>query len=231
MTPGKHHPQIQYGEEPPADRAPASNVNPDAGDYAITADPDERAATDEAAAWSWREFPYYARRYGERGWRFSLSDSGWLPTLCALPPDAAQHQLTWLQDLLVARGMPSYLFEKHLEVLDVELARRCPARRANHATIARGAAAARRERLRVLPENTFAQLATSFDAAIDHVSERVPNFGVVLVSAAIDEACGRAKALSSVTAWACDRRQFPAPWVRAVHHAIDRVQIAIQTVG
>ena len=56
--------------------------NPEAGDHVISVDPAEQSAAAAAIRASWREFPYYARRYGERGWRFSLSDTGWLQTLC-----------------------------------------------------------------------------------------------------------------------------------------------------
>lgn len=61
-------------------RTSARTLNPEAGEHAISADPGEQAAAEAATRLSWREFPYYAKRYGERGWRFSLSDSGWLQT-------------------------------------------------------------------------------------------------------------------------------------------------------
>jgi hypothetical protein len=64
------------------------------------------------------------KRYGERGWRFSLSDSGWLQTLRELSPDAARAQLLWLSNLLAARGMPRYLMARHLEHPHAELVSR-----------------------------------------------------------------------------------------------------------
>jgi len=61
--------------------ASARTLNPEAGEHPISAHPGEQAAAEAATRLSWKEFPYYAKRYGERGWRFSLSDSGWLQTL------------------------------------------------------------------------------------------------------------------------------------------------------
>ena len=99
----------------------ARHVNPEAGDHAVTADPDEQAAAEAAIRASWREFPYYAKRYGERGWRFSLSDTGWIQTLCHLSAPEARVQVRWLGGLLAARGMPLYLLERHLVHLHREL--------------------------------------------------------------------------------------------------------------
>jgi len=93
---------------PQEPRTSARTLNPEAGEHVISADAGEQAAAEAATRLSWREFPYYPKRYGERGWRFSLSDSGWLQTLCELSPDAARAQLLWLSNLLAARGMPRY---------------------------------------------------------------------------------------------------------------------------
>src|SRR4051812_29905222 len=108
------------------------SINPDAGDHAITADPVEKAAAEAAIRLSWREFPYYAQRYGERGWRFSLSDTGWIETLCHLSSTEADGQVRWLGGLLAARGMPLYLLERHLVHLHAELVRARPDRTARY---------------------------------------------------------------------------------------------------
>src|ERR1700759_3135283 len=91
----------------------ASTVNAEAGAHPISSDPVERLAAVAATRRSWKEFPYYPRRYGERGWRFSLSDSGWIQTLCDAGPGEALAQIKWLGGLLAARGMPCLLLERH----------------------------------------------------------------------------------------------------------------------
>src|SRR6201996_8866117 len=93
------------------------SINPEAGDHAVSVDPLEKSAAEAAVRASWREFPYYAKRYGERGWRFSLSDTGWIQTLCHLGSDEARTQAAWLGRLLATRGMPTYMLERHLILL------------------------------------------------------------------------------------------------------------------
>src|ERR1700755_2420664 len=111
----------------------ARYTNPEAGDHAVSTDPLEKAAAEAAVRASWREFPYYARRYGERGWRFSLSDTGWIETLCHLNISEARAQAAWLGRLLATRGMPTYMLERHLVLLHGELLRVAQDREARYA--------------------------------------------------------------------------------------------------
>lgn len=205
-------------------RAPASTVNPEAGDYAITADPLEWAAAQAAARRSWDEFPYYPRRYGERGWRFTLSDSGWIATLCALPPNAVAAQVTWLQGLLVPRGMPSWLLEWHLVAIHEELLATTPDDLARYAVLAHAASTLRAERVRALPDARFHTLAGEFDAAAAALAEAVPKMGGVLLAAIVDEANGHRGALAAVTSWATDPAQFPREWRDAVEEFVQRAR-------
>ncbi len=47
--------------------ASARTINPEAGEHAIAATAAEQAAAEAATRLSWRDFPYYLKRYGERG--------------------------------------------------------------------------------------------------------------------------------------------------------------------
>lgn len=212
--------------EPRPPRASASTVNPEAGDYAITADPVEWAAAQAAARRSWDEFPYYPRRYGERGWRFTLSDSGWIATLCALPPTAVAAQVTWLQGLLVPRGMPSWLIEWHFVAIHEELVATATATdgRARYAVLAHGASMLRAERVHALPEARFHALAAEFDAVVATVTEAVPKMGGILLAAVVDEANGHHGALAAVTSWATDPAAFPREWRVAVEAFVRRAR-------
>ncbi len=165
--------------------ASARTVNPEAGEHAIAASPAEQAAAEAATRLSWRDFPYYAKRYGERGWRFSLSDSGWLQTLFELSGDAAKSQMLWLATLLAARGMPRYLLERHLEHLHSELLSASPDKSARYAFLLDLSAHLRSLRTKSIPEGAFTRLAGEFDTRVSDVSpkEGVQKMGAVIVAA------------------------------------------------
>lgn len=196
-------------------RVPASTVNPAAGSYPITADPDERAASDAAARASWDAFPYYERRYGERGWRFTLSDSGWIATLCSLPPRLAEEKVVWLQRLLATRGMPSYLLERHLETITAELTRRVPDDADRHEILSVGAHFLRDQRAALIDAKTFDRDSRAFDAEAASLADAVPAMGSVLASALVDQVLGVADA-SNVFDWATDPERFGGGWIHAV---------------
>src|ERR671938_675891 len=79
-------------------RATANALNADAGSHAVTADPLELAAIERAAERSWAAWPYMERWYGERGRRFTRSDSGWIAILPDLPQDAVDAGIANLCD-------------------------------------------------------------------------------------------------------------------------------------
>lgn len=194
----------------------ARSVNPEAGDHAITADPIEQAAAEAAIRYSWREFPYYAKRYGERGWRFSLSDTGWLQTLCQLGPSEADVQVRWLGGLLAARGMPLYLLERHLVHLHGELLRVKPNSDSRYAVLLDCAHSLRASRLSQIPEDRFLVLVNRFEDRVKGYADRVANMGTVIVAAVADERIGVANAVESVAEWACDAARFEPVWIDAV---------------
>lgn len=197
---------------PDRDRhVPASTINPDAGDYPITADPAERAASTTATRRTWEAFPYYHRRYGERGWRFSLSDSGWIATLCSLPPMAVPAKVQWLQRLLATRGMPSYLLERHLVALAEEFGTRIPGEAARYAVLAMGARMLLDERLRVVDALSFDSAAQAFDDEVRSMPDAVPAMGAVLASAIVDGVLGVAPEKFTFD-WALDEARFVPEW-------------------
>ena len=198
----------------------ARALNPEAGDHPVSADPVEQASAAAATRRSWKEFPYYSRRYGERGWRFSLSDSGWIETLCNLPSNAAHAQILWLSGLLSARGMPSYLLERHLEYLHDELARPSPARARRYEVLRACAAALRERRLAHIAKEPFEALSQSFEHRVSLYEEAIPNMGRILVAAVADERAGLSSAVASVEAWVCDPASFDALWVDSARQTI-----------
>jgi hypothetical protein len=198
----------------------ARDINPEAGVHAVSRDPVENAATAMATRKSWKDFPYYPRRYGERGWSFSLSDSSWLTTLCDSSPEDARTQVNWLGGLLSARGMPQYLLERHLEHLHSTLMTAMPDRGAKYEALTRCAGALREIREAQIPEPVFKRLAEEFDERVKACKDRVPNMGAVLVAAVADERAGHANAVASVESWACDPARFSETWIAAVKETI-----------
>jgi hypothetical protein len=212
-------------------RTSARTLNPEAGEHVISADAGEQAAAEAATRLSWREFPYYAKRYGERGWRFSLSDSGWLQTLCELSPDAARAQMLWLANLLAARGMPRFMMERHLEHLYAELVARLPDRAGRYDFLRLLASHLRDLRQASIPASTFAQLASEFDARTRDCKDAVKNMGAVIVAAVADDAAGVGSVLGKVTEWARDADRFDPEWIQAVQAIIEQARAAATAVA
>lgn len=202
---------------PPARYGEATAVNPQAGNHVITSDARELAAARRAAQRTWAHFPYYGRRYGVRGRRFALSDSGWLATLCDLAPPTAIEQVKWLGVVLSSRGMPQWMLEVHLEMLHEELARAIPESPGRYGILLGGAAALREMRESRFPPARFQSLAAAFDARIGPVLARQHRgMGGILVSAVADEGAGIGQAVPALTAWALDPALFPPAWIAAV---------------
>lgn len=202
------------------------DVNPDAGWYAIANDPAERAAAEAATRRSWREFPYYAKRYGERGWRFSLSDGGFLTTLSDASEADAIAQTRWLGKLLAARGMPQMLLERHFTHLHAELIERRPAHAERYARLVQCSAALAELRRNAMPEESFTRLAGEFEMATATYRDRVPNMGTVLLAAVVDDRCGLEGVAANVGTWASDPGVFGEEWRTAVSATLAAADVA-----
>lgn len=202
--------------------ASARTLNPEAGEHPISAHPGEQAAAQAATRLSWKEFPYYAKRYGERGWRFSLSDSGWLQTLSELSLEAAKSQVLWLANLLAARGMPRFLLERHLQHLHAQLLISVPAQAEGYGFLLALSGYLREIRVAHIPEERFTALANAFESATENCADKVRNMGVVIVAAVADDAAGAGGVLESVKSWATEG--FSAEWVSAVQATIERAR-------
>jgi hypothetical protein len=180
----------------------------------------ELAAGREAATATWNAFPYYERRYGERGRLFCDSDTGWLITRCDAGAATACRDVEWLGDVLSARGMPRYLLETHLANLHGELVatRVWPRKRFTPLLAAARQLARRREA--AIATSDFRRLSSAFDEAMHGNERRVERFGVVIVAAVADEASGVDRAVDAVTDWACDESLFDAGWIARVHATV-----------
>jgi hypothetical protein len=212
-------------------RTVAAALNPEAGTHSVTADPRELVAIERAGERSWTAWPYYARRYGERGRRFTRSDSAWIATLPDLPAESVMAHLRWLGSLLAARGMPRLLLEEHLAILHQELLVAVPERAEAYAVLAHGAEMLRRERERHLPNSTLALLETTFKR---HLLPQTPDdlrAGMLIGAAVADEQAGVPRAVDSLLAWLADRARFPARWCRAIDLVLRQARNAPSNTG
>ena len=207
-------------------------LNPGAGLHSVAEDPRELRAALRAGVRSWERFPYYERRYGRRGRRFTRSDSAWLVTLAALPQAEVDRQIRWLGQVLAARGMPRWLLELHLEVLHQELTLALPEASEDYLPLLSAAQHLRDQRTAVFEENAWDDLAASFDAAVGaQLARELPGSGGLLVAAVADEALGVRNAVSSLEGWLTDPARFPPSWVAAVRHTLQRARELAQAAG
>ena len=92
-------------------------INFEAGDHAMPQDPLEIALALRAGRAAWEKYPYLACRFGDRGRRFTGSDSCWLVTLTRMPVATATRNLMWLRTVLASRGIPTVILEAHLDTI------------------------------------------------------------------------------------------------------------------
>lgn len=178
--------------------ADATVLNPETGGHAIATDLSLLRAAIRAARTSYEGLPYYRDRYGDRGARFSVSDSSWIVHLVAAPEAVAVQQVFWLADMLATRGMPTWLMELHLDAMAEELTSTgLPSGALPHAV----AALAARRRPHV-PD-------AALDSAETLVAERVTApptapVGRLLAAAAADVRSGAARSGAPLVDWVAD---------------------------
>jgi hypothetical protein len=203
----------------------AGLINPSAGSYPVTSDPREVAASVEAGERSWREFPYYQARFGERGRLFGHSDSAWLSLVTNSPQQQVNAELMWLGSVLSSRGMPQYLLERHLEFLHEALCQAVPEKRETYGRLLRAAEMLRGLRTAQISDGFFRRAAAEFDERVGpEWCQRFPQMGMLLVSAAADERLGIGRAVPVLEEWVTDPERFPEQWIRAARDTLRRAR-------
>ena len=217
---------------PEDDRLTAASLNPEAGRHPIPRDPREIGAAALAGRISWDEYPYFERRYGERGRRFTKSDGAWLVTLCDLEQRQLDSQVEWLARVLSARGMPSFLLERHLRNLHDQLVEAKPARSSRYRGLVIAADRIAAERRARIDDSKFTDLSRAFDECVRDLDlDLVPRSGRLIAGAVVDEALGRPRAVESRLGWLADPRRFDPRWVAVVESAVDQARTAVSAGG
>jgi len=206
-----------------------AGVNPEGGEHDMPTDPVELAAAVRAGERCLEEYPYFERRYGERGRRFTSSDSGWLVTLSRMEQDAADAQVLWLCSVLASRGMPRVLMEKHLRHLAAELSAARPEHERFYVRLASAADMLERMRLDKIPADRAASLAQEFHASAGaaFVQAALPETAELVLSAAADEAQGVENGVASLMGWLADPGRFPPAWVEAVQELLAKARTEV----
>ena len=203
----------------------AGLINPAAGSYPVTSDAREVAASVAAGERSWREFPYYEARFGERGRLFGHSDSAWLSLVAESPQEQVNAEVMWLGSVLSSRGMPQYLLERHLEYLHQALCEAVPEKRETYDRLLRAADMLRGLRTSQLGEDFARRAAAEFDRRVGaEWKRRFPHMGMLLVSAAADERLGIGRAVPALEEWVTDPARFPEPWIQAARETLRRAR-------
>lgn len=206
---------------------PGHPLNPEAGSTPVPDDPREVAAALRAGELSLELTPYYGFRYGERGRRFTRSDSAFLVTLATHPRPVVERQILWLAGLLSSRGMPSVLLEQHLRVLHRVLCRAIPRRAASYARLQEAAGLLREARRAHLSDDDCRALARWFVREAGLPPTRLAlGTGWLLACAVADERSGIRSAVSSVASWFADPALFPPRFVAAAQSTLAQAQAA-----
>lgn len=188
-------------------------LNPDAGYVQHPADPEVLRAVLRAAETSFRATPYYRLRWGERGRRFAWSDSGWLSTLLDHSDEMAVNQTLWLGRVLANRGMPTWLLERHLGVLQRRLA--LLDTETDRRRLAACQQALTAQRRQVCSDARLDALTARFaDIAGQRPHPLVTHVGLLLTTAVIDEQNGMRRATASMLEWMSEPLHWPDDWRR-----------------
>ena len=180
-------------------------LNPAAGGVPVPEDEREIEAALRAGVISYRIFPYLEWRYGERGEKFTRSDSAWLAWLTRHPPGHVDEQIAWLRNVLSNRGMPSWILEVHLRVLHRHLVRTIPENKQKYASLLSSARMLCQLSEAGVSSRREQQLMAEFEAALRPNSNLLLRQAAqLLVAALADEKSGVKNAVDSLTIWLGD---------------------------
>lgn len=204
-----------------------TRFNPEAGDYPITTNPLEIQAAIQAGMACWREFPYYEQRYGERGRRFTVSDSVWLVSLSDFPEAEAIRQVQWLAKYLSNWGMPTYTMEVTMQAMFRELNALVPDKASKYLIFKQSAQALMDVRIASISDSEFFKCNAIFEKHLQLKKVDDPglrdlsrNMGLLIASALADEKAGIPQARTALLEWVSDPDRFPENRIEAVEQTV-----------
>lgn len=188
-------------------------LNFEAGVVPVPEDQREIDAALRAGRISLRIFLYLDWRYGERGAKFTRSDSAWLAWLSRHDQQRVDAQIMWLRSVLSNRGMPSLVLDSHLNVLYRQLTKSVPEKEPRYRTLATSAERLREDRHSKISPERVRQLVDDFVGAVGQKPHPlVTGSARLLVAAVADEGLGVKNAVERLQSWMADvpaLRQLP----------------------
>jgi hypothetical protein len=197
-------------------------INVEAGHHALPDDVRELTAAFAASDASFHAVRYYAERFGERGVRFSRSDSCWLATLARSSSSEAHKHIRWLGRVLSNRGMPEILLERHLVTLHEALCAAVPEHAAEYTVLSEVARALAEARTSAMPEAAARTLSERFVRDVGRTSGPIDphEASLLLCSAVADLRNGAPRAVASLASFLGDATRFGTRWAGAVKQLI-----------
>jgi len=211
--------------EPAELRHRVTAINPEAGRHAMPQSDTEIARALRCAAAAWKRYPYLEARYGERGRRFTQSDSCWLVSLYDMDEAVVVKSLRWLRGVLAGRGLPSCILVSHLQVIDEDI-RRDDAQRAGQARGFRTVINHFQAECDIyLPPAVGRDLTERWQQTLDACAgPHTANAAELLIAARVDTAIGMAEAWKNTAAWFRDPARFSSEWIAAVEALADELE-------
>ena len=202
-------------------------INFEAGNHAMPQNPLEIVLALRAGRAAWEEYPYLEYRFGERGKRFTSSDSCWLVALTRMSVESATKNLEWLRTVLASRGIPTVILEAHLAAISQALAVEFPEQSQLRARFDRFLVGRNAERRALIDTESLSELIDQFDQrfrACDGLT--VESTAHLITSAWIDERSGITGALASVRGWFFDPDRFSNAWIANVNELVTKLDQA-----
>jgi heme oxygenase len=188
-------------------------INFEAGDHAIPQNPNEIALALRAGKKAWDKYPYLEQRFGERGRRFTSSDSCWLVALTQMPIETVNKNLKWLRSVLAARGLPSVILEGHLKEISQMMA--------SESKFNEFLSCLENERKHFDKEARLSGIVQHFEERFLTCSGfKTPSAAQLIASAWIDEQAKISNALKSTQQWFSDSARFSKDWIANVDELI-----------
>ncbi len=197
-----------------SDKRHIAEINFEAGDHAMPQDPREIELALSAARTAWDKYPYLKLRYGERGRRFTDSDSCWLVTLARAPNEAAASKaLAWLRTVLASRGLPTVILEVHLQAIAVRFTEQF----GEQAKFEQFLLDLEAERRALFGAAGRSHLIDAFDQCLRSCSGLVVASAAELITSAwVDERASIPGAVAALCNWLTDAERFSPDWITGV---------------
>ena len=204
-----------------------TSLNPEAGNFPISTNPLEIQAAITAGFRCWNEFPFYEKRYGERGKRFTVSDSVWLVNLSELSSELAFSQAKWLAKYLAYRGMPIITMEYQLRYLYHGLVKLIPENETKYRTLLHASEQLKKQRIEKVSSTVSENCDSIFNdfwSQLNVAEAPMENTGKLIASSVADGKNGIESSVMDFKTWITNPAFFSDNWILAVEKTYSAIE-------